>query len=109
MPKVDNAKTAAKLKRTVRSPEKLKKKIEVRLKYIDKINVPKEFQDNKTFRRVETLKSFLTCEDYVNAQLETEDGKDNIIMLTKSLETAGVKLKKIITTGKIDDYEDELE
>lgn len=85
-----------KLVSVARGKNRIKYRIRNSLESVEKIDVPKHIDGCEVHNRVNTLSSFLSNEDYVNAQLLTEDGKDNLLMLLHSLEVSAVALRKMI-------------
>jgi len=108
MPKIYNENTALKLKLLIRSEKRIKDRINRSLKTAEKIYVPNELDGCEMHNRLKTLCSFLSNESYVNEQIKTEDGKDNIFMLLHSHEVAMTRLKKLIRDYE-DSYESEME
>ena len=103
MPNIDNPKTAEKLANTIRSYNHLKARIENNLLSYNNIKVPKSLDGCKEHIQVETLSSILSNKTYIEEQLQTEDGKDNILVLLHSLDVSMTKLRKLIKNKEIVD------
>ena len=100
MPAIKDEKTLLKLSKLVRSYNRIKYRIRNQVESVERIKVPKAVEGCEAHARVETYKTILTNENYINEQLKTEDGKDNLLFLLHNIEVAAVSLRK-----EIRDYE----